>query len=91
MISLISTVTVSTAADPGLAIGLGLGASLFLIVLLVAAELVGTGWIPDETAPMAVLFRSAAQVLNVFIVPQLVIFGLIFLSRALKVLSEINR
>ncbi len=86
MISTVTTTTVTTVASTTMAAGLGLLATLVLIVLLVAKELAGAGMHSAGNTSTVALSRSIDRVLNVAIVPLLVVFSLIVIVKVLEVL-----
>lgn len=81
-----TTTTVTTIASTTIAAGLGLLATLTLIVLLIAKELAGAGAQSVDGTGRLTLSGAADRVLNTAIVPLLVVFGFIVAVKVIEVL-----
>jgi len=86
MISTVTTTTVTTIASTTMAAGLGLLATLGLIVLLIAKELAGAGVQSAGATAELTVPRALDRVLNVAIVPLLIVFSFIVVVKILEVL-----
>lgn len=81
-----TTTTTTTASSTSLAGSLGLLATIALIVMLIAKELSGAEDMQAGGAGSATLSRAIDRVLNAGIVPLLIVFGMIVISRIIAVL-----
>jgi hypothetical protein len=86
MISTVTTTTVTTVASTNLAAGLGLLTTVVLIALLIAKELAGAGIDSTSNTGTVTFSRAIDRVLNVAIVPLLIVFGYIVITKILEVL-----
>lgn len=86
MISTVTTTTVTTVASTTLAGGLGLLATLVLIALLITKELAGAGVDAADVTGNVTLARAVDRVLNVGIVPLLLVFAVIVITKVVAVL-----
>jgi len=87
MISTVTTTTVTTIASTTMAAGLGLLATLALIVLLIAKELAGAQNLQTAGGAGSVSYAGALdRILNAAIIPLLIVFTLIVVVKIIQVL-----
>ncbi len=86
MISTVTSTTVTTIASTTMAAGLGLFATLALIFLLIAKELAGAQDVQVGKSGSASYAGAFDNVLNAAVVPLLIVFGFIVVTKIIDIL-----
>jgi len=85
MISTVTITTVTTIASIAGMVGLGVLAVVFLIILLTTKELVSSAEDPGKKRKN-LLLKALSRFLNVAIIPLIIVFALIVVSKVIQVL-----